>query len=215
MCGRFVLRADLRTVEEVFHIRTIDGEYRTGGNISPGRTVSAVIRRNDQNSLVHFHWGLVPAWARDPSVGKRMFNARAETVADKPSFRNAFRKRRCLIIADGFYEWQKTGGRRKPFLFRLKAGGPFGFAGLYESWQAPGGQPIHTCTIITTEANELIRPVHDRMPVILPADRHTAWTDPGNQDLNALLSQLQPCPAEWLAMQALQTGIPADPPSSS
>jgi putative SOS response-associated peptidase YedK len=206
MCGRFVLLTDLRTVAESFDIRTIAGEYRTGDNISPGQPVSAVIRRDDQNSLVHFRWGLIPSWAQDPSRENRMFNARSETIAEKPSFRNAFRKRRCLIIADGFYEWQKAGRVRKPFLFGLKSGNPFGFAGLYESWEAPDRQLVNTCTIITTQPNELIKPIHDRMPVIVPADQHTIWMDPENQNQKALLSLLQPCPAEWMDMQAVQIG---------
>jgi putative SOS response-associated peptidase YedK len=206
MCGRFVLRTDLKTVSESFDIRTIAGEYRTGDNISPGQPVSAVIRRDNQNSLVHFRWGLIPSWAKDPSMGNRMFNARAETITEKPSFRNAFWKRRCLIIADGFYEWQKAGRARKPFLFSLKSGNPFGFAGLYESWEAPDRQLVNTCTIITTQPNELIKPIHDRMPVIVPADQHVIWMDPENQNQKALLSLLQPCPAKWMDMQEARIG---------
>jgi putative SOS response-associated peptidase YedK len=206
MCGRFVLQTDLKTVSESFDIRTIAGEYRTGDNISPGQPVSAVIRRDNQNSLVHFRWGLIPSWAKDPFMGNRMFNARAETITDKPSFRNAFWKRRCLIITDGFYEWQKAGRARKPFLFSLKSGNSFGFAGLYESWEAPDRQLVNTCTIITTQPNELIKPIHDRMPVIVPADQHAIWMDPENQNQKALLSLLQPCPAEWMDMQAVQIG---------
>jgi putative SOS response-associated peptidase YedK len=206
MCGRFVLRTDLKTVSESFDIRTIAGEYRTGDNISPGQPVSAVIRRDNQNSLVHFRWGLIPSWAKDPSMGNRMFNARAETITEKPSFRNAFWKRRCLIIADGFYEWQKAGRARKPFLFSLKSGNPFGFAGLYESWEAPDRQSVNTCTIITTQPNELIKPIHDRMPVIVPADQHVIWMDPENQNQKELLSLLQPCPSEWMDMRELRIG---------
>lgn len=139
-------------------------------------------------------------------MGNRMFNARAETIAEKPSFRNAFRKRRCLIIADGFYEWQKTGSVRNPFLFGLKSGEPFGLAGLYESWEALDGQTIPSCTIITTEPNELIKPIHDRMPVILPANRHVFWMDPKNHDQQALLSMLKPYPSEGMEMRAAQIG---------
>lgn len=206
MCGRFVLQTDLRIVSESFNILIISGEYRMGDNISPGQQVSAVIRRDDQNNLVDFRWGLVPSWVKDPSMGNRMFNARSETIAEKPSFRNAFRKRRCLIIADGFYEWQMAGRMRKPFLFRMKSGTPFGFAGLYESWEAPDRRLVHSCTIITTQSNELIKPIHDRMPVIVPANHHVIWMDAENQNQKALLSLLQPCPAEWMAMQAVQIG---------
>jgi putative SOS response-associated peptidase YedK len=206
MCGRFVLLADLANVTEVFDLHASAGPYQTGDNISPGQRVAAVVLREGCNRLVQFQWGLIPSWAKDPLMGNRMFNARAETIAEKPSFRNAFRKRRCLIIADGFYEWQKTGSVRNPFLFGLKSGEPFGLAGLYESWEALDGQTIPSCTIITTEPNELIKPIHDRMPVILPANRHVFWMDPKNHDQQALLSMLKPYPSEGMEMRAAQIG---------
>ena len=168
--------------------------------ISPGQQIAAVIRKDDQNNLVNFRWGLIPSWAKDPSIGSKMFNARAETIAEKPSFKNAFKKRRCLIVTDGFYEWQKLGKVKKPFYFHLKSGKPFGFAGLYESWASPDQQQITTCTIITTEPNELIKPIHDRMPVIVMKGCEEHWIDPGNQNQKELLSLLKPYPLEEIEM---------------
>ncbi|MBM4315819.1 MAG: SOS response-associated peptidase, partial [Deltaproteobacteria bacterium] len=129
-----------------------------------------------------------------------MFNARAETVAEKPGFRKAFQNRRCLVVADGFYEWQTSGKVKTPFYFSLKSGRPFGFAGLYETWRSPQGEALRTCTIITTEPNELVRSVHDRMPVIVQKDLETPWIDPLNHDRDMLLSLLTPYPPDEMAM---------------
>jgi putative SOS response-associated peptidase YedK len=202
MCGRFVLLADLRTIAESFDIREVSCAYRPGNDISPGRQVLAVIRKDRQNSLVSYRWGLIPSWAKDPSIGRRMFNARAETLTEKPSFRDAFDRRRCLIVADGFYEWQKQGKTKKRFCFRLRSGKSFGMAGLHESWTSPDRQTIHTCTVITTASNDLIRPIHDRMPVMVPKDLETAWIDPENRNRTALLSLLKPYPAEDMQLEA-------------
>jgi putative SOS response-associated peptidase YedK len=199
MCGRFVLLTDLSVIVESFGIAEIVGDYRTSNNISPGQQVAAVIR-DDQTRLVNTRWGLVPSWAKDPSIGNKMFNARAETVSEKPSFRKAFQNRRCLIVADGFYEWQKLEKFKKPFYFSMKSGRPFGFAGLYETWMSPEREPINTCTIITTQPNELVRSVHDRMPVIIPKDEESSWIDPLNRDRGMLLSLLKPYPSDEMAM---------------
>ncbi len=137
MCGRFILLTDLSVIVESFGVSEIACDYRPGGNISPGQQVAAVIHDNDKNRLVGYRWGLIPSWAKDPSIGNKMFNARAETIAEKPSFARAFQKRRCLIPADGFYEWQKSGKNKSPLRFSLKSGQPFGFAGLYETWIPP------------------------------------------------------------------------------
>ncbi len=203
MCGRYVFSMGLYRVAEEFHVEEIDGECGVGSEISPGQQVVAVVR-HDRNRLVNFRWGLIPSWAKDPSIGRKMFNARAETVAEKPSFRSAFRDRRCLVIAEGFYEWQKLGKAKKPMLIRLKSGRPFGFAGLYETWVSPDGETVRSCTIITTEANELIRPIHDRMPVILPVKNEAAWLAPENRDSRALLSMLKPYPAEEMEMEEVK-----------
>jgi len=203
MCGRYVFSMGLYRIAEEFQVEEVDGECGVGSEISPGQQVVAVVR-HDRNRLVNFRWGLIPSWAKDPSIGRKMFNARAETVAEKPSFRSAFRDRRCLVLAEGFYEWRKLGKAKIQTLIRLKSGRPFGFAGLYETWVSPDGEAVRSCTIITTEANELIRPVHDRMPVILPAKDEAAWLAPENRDLKALQSMLRPYPAEEMEMEEVK-----------
>jgi putative SOS response-associated peptidase YedK len=200
MCGRFILLTDLSVIIKSFGIQNVACEYRPGNNISPGQQIAAILRKDDQNSLVDFRWGLIPSWAKDPSIGNRMFNARSETIAEKPSFKNAFQKRRCLIPADGFYEWQKIGRIKKPLRFSLKSGEPFGLAGLYEAWMSPKKNVINTCTIITTESNDLLRPIHDRMPVIVPKELEAAWIDPDNHNQRELLSILKPCKADKMTM---------------
>ena len=197
MCGRFTLLTDLSVIVEYFGIEDVagPGHYSTGNDISPGQRITAVIH-DDKNRLVGFQWGLIPSWTKDPSMGNQMKNARAETVSIKPSFKDAFKKQRCLIIADGFYEWAAKNKKKVPYHFSLKSGAPFGFAGLYETWTSPDKRTVKTCTIITTDANDLVRPVHDRMPVIVPRDKEARWIDPGMQDSKELASVLKPYPAE-------------------
>jgi len=207
MCGRFVLLTDLSVIIKSFDIQNVACDYRPGSNISPGQQIAAVLRTDNQNSLVNFHWGLIPSWAKDPSIGNRMFNARAETIAEKPSFKNAFQKRRCLIPADAFYEWQKLGKVKKPLRFSLKSCEPFGLAGLYETWFSPEQKPVNTCTIITTEPNDLLRPIHDRMPVILSKDKEEYWMDPENEDQHGLLSILKPYPPDEMTMSEVDPGL--------
>jgi putative SOS response-associated peptidase YedK len=195
MCGRFILLTDLSVIVESFRIGEVACEYRPGNNISPGQQIAAVLRKDDRNRLVDFRWGLIPSWAKDPSIGNKMFNARAETIAEKPSFREAFKRRRCLIVADGFYEWQKIGPIKKPLRFSLKSGEPFGLAGLYDTWISPEQKTVNTCTIITTEPNDLLRPIHDRMPVIVRKELEDFWIDPSTHSSRDLLSILKPYPA--------------------
>jgi len=206
MCGRFVLISDLSIVTEEFDVREIVGDYRTSANVVPGQQIAAVIHEG-ANRLVQFRWGLIPSWAKDASIARKLINARAEKLAEKPSFRNAFKKRRCLIIADGFYEWQKEGKKKVPFCFRLKSGKPFGFAGLYETWVSPEEQSIHTCTIITTEPNDVVLPVHNRMPVIMPKDKESLWIDPAVQNQAQLSSVLQPYPSAEMEAVALTSPV--------
>ena len=195
MCGRFILLTDLSVIIESFRIGEVAAEYKPDNNICPSRQISAVIRDKDVNKLVNFRWGLIPSWAKDPSIGNKMFNARAETISEKPSFQEAFKRRRCLIVADGFYEWQKIDRIKKPLRFSLKSGEPFGLAGLYETWISPEQKPVNTCTIITTEPNDLLRPIHDRMPVIVKKELEDFWIDPSNHTFRDLLSILKPYPA--------------------
>jgi putative SOS response-associated peptidase YedK len=194
MCGRFSLRARLaEMLEEYFDVLDaplLEPRY----NIAPSQPVP-VIRLmpncpKSQHELALLRWGLIPSWAKDPAIGNRMINARAETLAEKPAFRAALRRRRCLIPADGFYEWQGTGKSKQPFFIHFRDDRPFAFAGLWESWEGPDNSAIESCTIITTEANELVRPIHDRMPVILPPEAHIHWLDSSIdkfEDIAALL----------------------------
>jgi len=199
MCGRFVLLTDLSIITESFDIQEVACYYEPANNIFPGQQIAAVIHE-DKNRLVNFRWGLIPSWAKDPSIGNKMFNARAETISEKPSFKNAFKKRRCLIIADAFYEWKTDGKKKIPIQICLKSKEPFGFAGLFEHWTSPEGQLINSCTIITTEPNELIKPIHDRMPIILPKDRESLWLNPEIQEPVLLLSLLKSYSSEEMEL---------------
>jgi len=195
MCGRFALVSDKAVIAEKFDVR--DGAYEFGPSwdVAPGQYIPAVIRKNGRNIIAPFLWGLIPSWAKDPAIGRGLINARAETVNDKPSFKKAFAKRRCLVIADGFYEWKKEGKKKTPLYFYLKTKEPFGFAGIYETWKAPDKTRIDSCTIITTEANGLVAPAHDRMPVIVPAKEEGAWLGERTEE-RTLLSILRPYAAE-------------------
>jgi len=162
-------------------------------NIAPSQDIAAVRQGAEGRELLMLHWGLVPSWAKEPATGFSMINARAETVDCKPAFRTAFRRRRCLIPADGFYEWRAVNGKQ-PYRFTV-AGGVFAFAGLWEHWQGPAGEVVDSCTIIVTDANDLVRHVHDRMPVIIDPADYMFWLDPGVTEPEALLPLLVPYPA--------------------
>ena len=196
MCGRFALVSDRVAISETFAVRNGSYEFKPNWNVTPGQYIPAVILREGRNSLVSFLWGLIPSWAKDPSIGNKLINARAETIDVKPSFRSAFSKRRCLIVADGFYEWKKEGAKKIPIYFHLKSKEPFGLAGLYETWISPDKKETKSCTIITTKANKLIEPIHDRMPVIVPKKQERIWISDTMEDSAMLLSTLKPYPAE-------------------
>jgi len=188
MCGRFVGYRRKEELLDLFPIDQCDAEVTASYNIAPTQEILAIVRQDGQNHLKHFHWGLVPFWAKDTSIGARMINARAETVHSKPSFRTAFKKRRCLIISDGFYEWQGQKGNKQPYYLTISGEQPFAFAGLWETWDNKGKQkPAHrSCTIITTAASEAMRPIHHRMPVILKPEVYDRWLDPDFQDADGL-----------------------------
>ena len=176
-------------------------------NIAPSQAVAAVRQRETARELVDMQWGLIPSWANDPKIGARMINARAETVAEKPAFRSAFARRRCLIPTDGFYEWKKTDAKNKqPVYVQLRGGRPFAFAGLWEHWCGDAGTEIDSCSVITTDANDLLRDVHDRMPVILPEEAYDAWLDP-RQDAGRLQSLLVPYPADKMNYFPVNTTV--------
>ncbi len=195
MCGRFTLTVDTAQLQEAFPWVQVDTQVAPRFNIAPTQPV-AVVPNDGKNKLDYFNWGLIPSWAKDPEIGSRLINARADTVAEKPSFRAAFRRRRCLIFASGFYEWMQEPGKKTktPMYIRLRSGEPFGFAGLWEIWNSPDGSQIYSCTIITTEPNELLQPVHNRMPVILPKDAHPVWLESGDANPLHLQSLLKPYP---------------------
>jgi putative SOS response-associated peptidase YedK len=178
-------------------------------NIAPTQEVAAVRMEPDsgQRELGLLHWGLIPSWAKDKKIASKLINARAETVAEKPSFRSAFTKRRCLILADGFYEWQKLeGGKKQPHYIHRQDDMPFAFAGLWESWNGEG-EAVESCTIITTSANEVMQPLHDRMPVILSGKDYDLWLDPAFKDKAALQELLKPCPVDWLEAYPVSTRV--------
>ncbi len=177
MCGRFVGYRGLEELAQYFPIDRADCEAAANYNVAPSRQILAIAKVDGLNVLDKYHWGLVPFWARDTAVGARMINARAETVPTKPSFRDAFKKRRCLIPADGFYEWQEQKGGKQPVYFTLPDEAPFAFAGLWETWhdEASPRTPYRSCTIITTEAAGAVRTIHHRMPVVLQPNAYAGW----------------------------------------
>jgi putative SOS response-associated peptidase YedK len=206
MCGRYTQRADAKKLAEAFgvaEVPAVEPRY----NIAPTQQILGVYESADGRQMRFYKWGLVPSWAKDASMGSRLINARSETVAEKPAFRDAFKKRRCIIPADGFYEWQKTEGRKQPFFFCLRDESPFGFAGLWERWEGDGGQVINSCTILTTEANEVLRPVHERMPVILHRDDYELWLDADVRKLDLVREVLRPYPAEEMKSYPVSPSI--------
>lgn len=206
MCGRYTLTSGGEAVAQQFQLAETP-QLAPRYNIAPTQPVAVVRGPAGGRELALLRWGLIPSWAKDLSVGARMINARAETAADKPAFRSAMRQRRCLILADGFYEWQALPGGKQPFYFQLAERGPFALAGLWEQWRGPDGAPVQSCTILTTEANDLLRPLHDRMPVILrPADYHT-WLDPKLQDPGALQALLAAYPAELMTARPVSKAV--------
>ena len=185
MCGRFAQFSALETLQKSFPIDTITCDAAPSYNVAPTQEILSVIRQRD-NRLVKQHWGLVPFWAKDLSGASRLINARSETVTEKPSFRNAFKHRRCLILADGFFEWKRLEDRKQPWFLTLPSKDPFGFAGLWEEWKNRDGSVYNSCTILTIEADESVRDIHHRMPVILLPEAYTDWLNPDNHDSNKL-----------------------------
>ena len=182
MCGRYTLTADAESIQLAFNLDDVEGWTDPRFNIAPSQEV-AVITGRDPRALSFMKWGLVPSWAKDPKIGNRMINARSETAAEKPSFRTAFKRRRCLIPADGYYEWAKRDKKKVPMYIQHSERDLFAFAGLWESWKRPDGTWLNSCAILTTEANETIRPVHHRMTVIIEPEDYELWLAP--RDLTA------------------------------
>ena len=207
MCGRFALGWPSKNVKEHFHLPEVP-KLVPRYNIAPSQDV-AVIRHLTEDrprQLDMLHWGLIPHWAKDRKIGYKMINARAETLAEKPSFRTAFKKRRCLIAADGFYEWLHSGKIKQPYHIKLKDGNLFGFAGLWESWHDPEGGRLESCTIITTGANALVKQIHDRMPVIIQPESYDLWLDI-NTRKETLQQLLRPYPAEEMVAYQVSSKV--------
>ncbi len=205
MCGRFTLRASAREIATLFDLDEVPG-LQPRYNIAPSQPVAAVRIDPSQGkrTIAMLRWGLIPRWAKDPKIAFRTINARAETVASKPAFREAFRKRRCLIPADGFYEWRHQKGVKQPFFVQQKEGRPFALAGLWEQWQRDGEQ-IQSCTIVVTQANAVLRTVHDRMPVIVSPADYASWLDPTSHDETLLASLVAACANVDLEIRPVST----------
>ena len=206
MCGRFTLTVDPGELQEKLGSYTFPKKFSPRFNIAPTQPV-LVIPNNDRFKADFFVWGLIPMWAKDPSIGSRLINARGETIAEKPSFRGSLKYKRCLVLADGFYEWKAQHGKRTktPFFIHMKDRQPFAFAGLWDTWNSPDGSTIKSCTLITTDPNELMEMIHDRMPVILHPRDYATWLDPSPLTPDQLLPLIKPFPAEVMDAYPVST----------
>lgn len=197
MCGRYVLTSDAGAIARAFGCE-VGVKLQPRYNIAPTQPTPVIRIRKDTGArrLAMVHWGLIPAWAQDPTIGSRMINARSETAVEKPAFRHAMKYRRCLVPCDGFYEWQKLAdGSKQPHLIRMADEQPFAMAGLWERWQDEHGNEMDSCTILTTDANEMMAKLHQRMPVILLPEDYDDWLDPAQQNAQAAAAKLKPYPA--------------------
>lgn len=208
MCGRFALYSDPFTLARRFEADA-PPELSPRYNVAPSQNIPIVRDEGEKRRFALARWGLIPHWAKDMKIGYSTINARAETVSSKPAFRNAFRHRRCLIPADGFYEWQTIPGSKvkKPWFIALRDREPMAFAGLWERWRSPEGKELESCSIIVTDANEIMRPIHDRMPVILAPDDWSVWLEPEAKDAGVLQGLLKPYSAEGMAAWPVSTKV--------
>lgn len=205
MCGRYTTDGvNVDQIVERFDAQSAPESFEPNHNIKPTQASAVVIEHDDGREIRLMQWGLIPLWAKDPKIGGKMFNARAETVAEKPAFKASFRRKRCLVPATGFYEWKQEGRGKVPYLFTVGDHEIFGFAGLYDTWRAPSGEWLSTYTIITTTPNELVANVHNRMPVILLRDQEQLWIDAKLDDPFVLQSLLEPYPADLMEMTKIE-----------
>jgi putative SOS response-associated peptidase YedK len=198
MCGRYVRKSPSAVYAELFSVPTVPGT--PSYNVAPTQSVAVVRQADDHREAVLMRWGLIPSWAKDMKMAQ--INARGDTVATKPMFRSAFKKRRCLVLADGYYEWKTLGKQKQPYYFHRRDDRPFAFAGLWETWKGPDG-PVESCAIITTDANELSKPIHNRMPVILPMAVCDPWLDTDVEDAASLTELLKPYAADEMDCYAV------------
>ncbi len=210
MCGRFTQSQPADAIAKAFQLAEVPS-LAPRYNIAPTQSVATVLQtpEHTDRQFKMLHWGLIPSWAKDRKLGAKLINARAETVAEKPAFRSAFRQRRCLVLADGFYEWQQQENKKQkqPFYFRLSNKQPFAFAGLWEHWEDSSGEAIESCTILTTEPNDLMKPVHNRMPVILNPKDYELWLDPKVKKSELLQPLLHPYPFEEMMAYPVSTAV--------
>jgi putative SOS response-associated peptidase YedK len=200
MCGRYTLKHDIQAIAQEFHVAP-SLQTAPRYNIAPTQEVISVLQ-NGEAHLELLRWGLIPSWAKEESIGSKMINARAETLAEKPSFKRLLHSKRCLVVSDGFYEWKQEGrGPKTPMYITLKDDDLFAFAGLWDAWKDADGLVIRTCTIITTEPNELMASIHTRMPAILSRDAREIWLDTAIRDEHALLPLLTPYPADQMSVR--------------
>jgi putative SOS response-associated peptidase YedK len=212
MCGRFVSASPPDELARYFAVDKLgESVLEPKYNVAPTDSVYGIFEKDHERRLETFHWGLVPYWAKDVGVGNRMINARVETLTSSNAFKGAFERRRCIVPGDGFYEWRKVEGRRKkqPVYIRRRDGEPLAMAGLWEAWRGPehDEDPLFSCTIVTGEPNELVEPIHDRMPVILPVETWEEWLDRDNRDVDALQRLLRPIPADRLEAWNVGTDV--------
>lgn len=207
MCGRFSLTTEIHKLQERFFLENSESlEFQLSYNIAPGQRVLAVVKGGQKNKAGFLHWGLVPSWAKDKKIGNKMINARAETLQEKVSFRRLLERRRCLILADSFYEWKVEEGVKKPIRFVMQDQQPFAFAGLWDRWNHNGVELV-SCTVITTQPNELVKDVHNRMPVILKKEHEQKWIDQEVQDLSYLTSILTPFDARSMKAYEVSSSV--------
>jgi putative SOS response-associated peptidase YedK len=198
MCGRYSLGVSGEVLAKAFRLANVP-QLSLRYNIAPTQSVPIIrLEANGGRRLHLLHWGLIPSWANDPKIGNRLINARAESAPDAPAFRSAFRRRRCLVPADAFYEWQKVSARKQPYVIKMHDGSPFAFAGLWEAWRGKENQRIESFTILTTDPNDVIRPLHDRMPAIVDPKDYDAWLDPKHEDVESLQTILRPAPSQGM-----------------
>ncbi len=206
MCGRFSFTMDIDELQEAFPGVDFGLYFGSNYNVAPSQDVLVIPNITDRKAQL-FRWGLIPPWSKDLNIGYKMINARAETLAEKPSFRSAYKRQRCLIPASGFYEWRKDASAKTPFYIRMKSRKMFTFAGLWEKWQKSATEPIFSCTIITTEANELLKPIHHRMPVILKPEEYETWLDADEQQTENLNHLLTAYPSDEMETFAVSTHV--------
>lgn len=206
MCGRFTMMESNSNIIERFSVQESLFETAPRYNIAPSQPVTCVWD-NGTRLLDGFKWGLIPSWSKDPKIGNKMINARGETLAEKPSFRNAYKRRRCLIPSTGFYEWKREGSQKTPMFIHLTDQPLFAFAGLWEEWLAPDGSTVRSCTIITTEANSFMAPIHQRMPVIFQPEDEATWLDPTLQNPKELQTLIRPYASEAMAAYPVSTHV--------